>query len=895
MAEPVERVVTELIAKVDGFDGKIKTSAAAFDGSMKKIEASGARAEAATGRAMVSVERSMGRAAQSSRNLGFQISDISTQLAAGTSPFLILAQQGPQVANALDGAKGKIGAFATFLSGPWGAALLGATTLLGVFGSKLFDSGEEAKKSSNANELFADKLDRTKHSLDEVIAAVKEYNDVQAKAQETTLGMAQASAVAASKNIEEALSIRKKLEARLADAKLSADIASQQGEGEALAVALTRVSGLQGEIDANTAKLRDLEVQARASVINVASEMAKLDTDPTEKIKLGFTLLRTQARQTIKDVDALRKALADLNRQEEAALDRQREKERKPRASGTGLPKVTGQEVARLIGAPITSGTRTAAQNKAAGGAANSYHLSGQAIDIPLTVNGHPLTKAGIRAALEPAGVIIKELLGPGDKGHSDHFHVAFDKRRAGPDQVASTRQKAEDAAARLVEARAQREQRVANEEASLDEQILRQRREIAVGAAAQAKLELDAIDVAEKTYRAQLDALVDQNERSGGTKGITQAEAYILELKHGEIADIERQRVNRREEQRVRQENLNLATSLLDNDLERLRAEEGLATSQKERRRIALAIVDSEAERLKISIEAAIKEAEINGASEEILAAMRARLANLGTIKANNEKGAKEDTASPIESYIGDIQKTADDLDTAFENIAVGGLKAVSDGLVDAIVNFRSLGDVARAVLQQILGQLLQIVIQMLIMKAIKAIFGGFADGGPVGSHSLGGGLASGGPIGFPGGGPVFGAGTATSDSIPARLSNGEYVIKAKSAAKLGRHALDMMNLTGELPMGYAAGGPMRAVRPVNGMAATAGAAASVGMDDDFKRELRSVVAEAAASQPDVNLYPTLSPKRAMEEMLKDPGAQRTLFGFLSNNSGRANTALRR
>lgn len=55
--------------------------------------------------------------------------------------------------------------------------------------------------------------------------------------------------------------------------------------------------------------------------------------------------------------------------------------------------------------------------------------------------------------------------------------------------------------------------------------------------------------------------------------------------------------------------------------------------------------------------------------------------------------------------------------------------------------------------------------------------------------------------------GGPVFGPGTATSDSVPAMLSNGEYVIKASSVSKLGAGALDHINSRGELPA-FARGG---------------------------------------------------------------------------------------
>ena len=54
--------------------------------------------------------------------------------------------------------------------------------------------------------------------------------------------------------------------------------------------------------------------------------------------------------------------------------------------------------------------------------------------------------------------------------------------------------------------------------------------------------------------------------------------------------------------------------------------------------------------------------------------------------------------------------------------------------------------------------------------------------------------------------GGPIRGKGTATSDSIPAWLSNGEYVIRAAAARKLGTGYLNALN-TGRIP-GFAAGG---------------------------------------------------------------------------------------
>ena len=56
-----------------------------------------------------------------------------------------------------------------------------------------------------------------------------------------------------------------------------------------------------------------------------------------------------------------------------------------------------------------------------------------------------------------------------------------------------------------------------------------------------------------------------------------------------------------------------------------------------------------------------------------------------------------------------------------------------------------------------------------------------------------------------FAGGGSVNGPGTATSDSIPALLSNGEYVVKASAVQQYGRPYFDNLNA-----QRYASGGPV-------------------------------------------------------------------------------------
>lgn len=90
--------------------------------------------------------------------LGQQMQDVTVQAQMGTNAMTIFAQQVPQAAFALSGlsnsanaTKARIGALATFMSGPWGAAIFAATAVLGPLIYNLLQTGdaaEEAEKKS---------------------------------------------------------------------------------------------------------------------------------------------------------------------------------------------------------------------------------------------------------------------------------------------------------------------------------------------------------------------------------------------------------------------------------------------------------------------------------------------------------------------------------------------------------------------------------------------------------------------------------------------------------------------------------------------------------------------------------------------------------------------------
>ncbi len=79
--------------------------------------------------------------------------------------------------------------------------------------------------------------------------------------------------------------------------------------------------------------------------------------------------------------------------------------------------------VASAFNARITDGWRPV---DASYGAVNSWHKVGQAVDFVPRAGLLSISRGDIRALFASRGIAIIELLGPGDPGHDDHWHVAF-------------------------------------------------------------------------------------------------------------------------------------------------------------------------------------------------------------------------------------------------------------------------------------------------------------------------------------------------------------------------------------------------------------------------------------------------------------------------------------
>ena len=100
-------------------------------------------------------------------------------------------------------------------------------------------------------------------------------------------------------------------------------------------------------------------------------------------------------------------------------------------AGPLGTPSVSNVAalVRRAFGARITDTIRPM---NASYGARYSWHKYGQAVDFVPAGGVNSINRDQIRTLMGQSGIRLIELLGPGDRGHSNHWHVAF----ARPGQV---------------------------------------------------------------------------------------------------------------------------------------------------------------------------------------------------------------------------------------------------------------------------------------------------------------------------------------------------------------------------------------------------------------------------------------------------------------------------
>lgn len=190
---------------------------------------------------------SLGQMRAGSQQLSFQIQDVTQQFALGVSPMVIFAQQGGQVVQALDLMMGGGNRFISFMAGPWGAVLLGATMIIGGIITAL-NSGADAAAAK-------------KGAVEDLTTAIGNLNDATKQQTQSEYAARDATLANAGALRQQALDARVATaeQIRLARARVAANLAQAgrfdgRGDGGTGAAAGSAALAAGGEL-----RLRELD------------------------------------------------------------------------------------------------------------------------------------------------------------------------------------------------------------------------------------------------------------------------------------------------------------------------------------------------------------------------------------------------------------------------------------------------------------------------------------------------------------------------------------------------------------------------------------------------------------------------------------------------------------
>ncbi|MDZ4306612.1 hypothetical protein, partial [Allopontixanthobacter sp.] len=268
-----------------------------------------------------------------------------------------------------------------------------------------------------------------------------------------------------------------------------------------------------------------------------------------------------------------------------------------------------------------------------------------------------------------------------------------------------------------------------ADETAQLEAETLRARQRLATNAEDRAAIGFELLDIELKQKIAAIEASDFSDEQKAALK-----KQVATLLGHQTVLDeqgnilvsgtdsLEAQLIARERSAELERDAQGLAQEHYDAVRDVLQLQFDLADTEAERKRLALAMLDAEEAYLRSRLEAVVNSQVANDA--EKLRAQVALDAMAATAAQRRESVARANETS-VERFMRDLNKTPEQLNEAVDQIKIGGLEAFNSELVNAIVNFRSLGDVARSVVRQMLSEFLQLQIQQNLIRPLAGRLG--------------------------------------------------------------------------------------------------------------------------------------------------------------------------
>lgn len=706
--------------------------------------------------------------------LSYQANDVAMQFASGTPAMMIFVQQGSQVVQSLQMMSSGTSGLLALLGNPYVVALTTGATVLAMLTAKVIENSDEvgkakqkladqahqtdiAREAQKAYDQTLDgSLDKERKLNDELERRIKNQRELageQQRAIAVSLGDALIKQRDAQATFNTALKDKNRAEQALARPPVTSTEEDLKGLEAALSKAQNQFDKAQADLIKANQEVLGYQSSQRITKALQLQEQARGDADPkvakrnaiedqqsalTETFVSGnmdAQTYRTRYAKLQKELDDLKGASSSSSPSEQASI-----------GDMTALLQrlFPGVQITSTTGGKHTRG---------------SDHYAGRAIDFVPAGGMGEYSKAEVLQMLKDAGVDIRrnangvqQFFGPGDKGHSDHFHIAWEGKPS------------PESADRIAQQRAEKAQR---DREALDSAILASKedtaqlaREGVTDAAELAQLDKEAID-------AGLARKLAQNSK--------------LALDHKDLDVLDRANAETRkkavDEKLARDQSvkaIELENERLSDAAALLELQGQMATTLKERRRIAEMLLSIERQQ---AINAVQRDLKAGTITPDIAAE---RTDQVNTVYGLRGQQQKQQLASPIQSWKEKLLSDTADINTAMEQLGANALQGFEDSLLAAVEGTEDLSTAVKRMTASILADLARIALE----RAIVAAFGfrtGTVPGNSTGSVP---GFAA---------GVISGPGSGTSDSILAwhegmgliRVSNGESIITADGTRK--------------------------------------------------------------------------------------------------------------
>ncbi len=255
-------------------------------------------------------------------------------------------------------------------------------------------------------------------------------------------------------------------------------------------------------------------------------------------------------------------------------------------------------------------------------------------------------------------------------------------------------------------------ERRFTDELAQFTLQAYSAMQSLAMTAEERAELELRALELSRLRTIESIKADKDYSE----------AQKLRLVEKVDQLAELEREGIERQKQIELERQATDLREVAFNAERDLLDDQMAMADTQIERKNLALKILALEQQERRQALERIVNNDKLDDA---IRARAQAEIDTLAAIEKSETARTSRDSETEAEAFGRSLSQTPEQINEALDGIKIDGLKALNQGLTDAIMGFRSLGDVAKSILQQITAELLQMAIRTAIIKPLAAALG--------------------------------------------------------------------------------------------------------------------------------------------------------------------------